>query len=133
MRVLCVLVSLLGMSCALTPERTGPEFVSPAFDTNFPDPSIISTYEANPGGAASTKVWYGYATEGGGAHIQMARSTDLLHWVLLGDALATPPSWADPRLTWAPSVIRVGGEFRMYYSIIRASNCLLYTSDAADE
>ena len=42
--------------------------------------------------------------------------------MLLGDALATPPSWADPRLTWAPSVIRVGGEFRLYYSIIRASN-----------
>lgn len=122
LRVLGLIVGLLGASCALTPARTGPEFVSPALDANFPDPSIVSTYETDPLTHLPTKVWYAYGTEGAGSHIQMARSTDLLRWTVIGDALPTPPSWADPRLTWAPSVIRFGAEYRMYYAIIQASN-----------
>ncbi|MGB2756695.1 MAG: glycoside hydrolase family 43 protein [Acidimicrobiia bacterium] len=119
---LCMISAMIVGACTPTPVRTGPDFVSPALDQNFPDPSILATYETNPVTGVASKVWYAFATEGAGARIQMARSTDLLHWNLAGEALPIPPAWADPRLTWAPSVIAAGGEFRLYYSIINASN-----------
>lgn len=48
--------------------------------------------------------------------MQLATSTDLKHWNLVGDAMPFLPVWANPGNVWAPSVISLGGKFVMYYS-----------------
>ncbi len=126
LRSVLILMSVLVLGgasgCTPTPEPTGPDNIRVALNQNFPDPSIIGTTEIDPITSRPQRVWYAFATEGAGRHIQRARSTDLLNWELLSDALPLLPSWADPRLIWAPSVIAAGSEFRLYYSIINATN-----------
>jgi arabinan endo-1,5-alpha-L-arabinosidase len=47
----------------------------------------------------------------------MARSSDLIRWEYLGDALPEKPDWAaDTQDFWAPSVIFDGSNYFMYYS-----------------
>jgi arabinan endo-1,5-alpha-L-arabinosidase len=81
-------------------------------DEDFPDPALI---------LAPDGFYYAYATQSlrgdGWINIQVARSTDLVHWQQLGDALPDKPTWA--RTTqdfWAPSVIFDGTTYFMYYS-----------------
>jgi beta-xylosidase len=87
-----------------------------AFD--FPDPSVIRVGD----------TYYGYATGSasfGFSIVPVVRSTDLVHWTYVGEALpggeaGSPPGenrWADLfAYTWAPSVTRVGANFLMYYA-----------------
>ena len=50
-------------------------------------------------------------------NIQVARSTNLIDWEYLGDALPEKPDWADETQDfWAPSVIYDGSTYYMYYS-----------------
>ena len=50
-------------------------------------------------------------------NIQVARSTDLIHWEHLGDALPDKPDWAlETQDFWAPGVIFDGSTYFMYYS-----------------
>ncbi len=109
-------------ACAPTPVRTGPDTVRVAFDQNFPDPSIIGANAIDPATGTMKRTWYAFSTESGGQRIPSAKSTDLLNWTPTGDALLAPPTWADPRLTWAPSIIFSGAEYRLYYSIIASIN-----------
>jgi len=70
-------------------------------------------------------VYYAYATNGAGKNIQAARSTDLVTWELLPDAMPALPSWAKlgGSLVWAPEVIKAGDKYVMYYvARDRASN-----------
>lgn len=78
-----------------------------AFPFDFADPFILRVGEA----------WYGYATNGGGGNIQLIRSSDLVHWEWLGDALPGLPPWADSGRTWAPAVIQRGSQFLLYYAV----------------
>ena len=74
---------------------------------DFPDPDVLvvgSTY-------------YAYATNSVGGNIQIAESTDLTHWVAVGTALPTLPSWANPDYTWAPSVAFINGKYDLYYAV----------------
>ena len=87
-------------------------YVNPVLDEDFPDPAVI---------LAPDGFYYAYATQtlrdGAWINIQVARSTDLVHWELLGDALPTKPVWAETTQDfWAPSVIRDGSTYFMYYS-----------------
>ena len=87
-------------------------YTNPVLDEDFPDPAIILA----PDGA-----YYAYATQtlrdGEWINIQVARSTDLVHWQLLGDALPNRPAWAQTTQDfWAPSVIQHGSTYYMYYS-----------------
>ena len=87
-------------------------YVKPILDQDFPDPAVI---EAPDG------YYYAYATQtlrdGKWINVQVARSTDLIHWELLGDALPEKPSWAqETQDFWAPSVIFDGSTYFMYYS-----------------
>ena len=87
-------------------------YVNPVLDSDFPDPAVIQ---------APDGYYYAYATqtlrEGHWINIQVARSTDLVHWDLLGDALPQKPGWAlETQDFWAPSVIRDGSTYFMYYS-----------------
>jgi arabinan endo-1,5-alpha-L-arabinosidase len=87
-------------------------YVNPVLDGDFPDPAVM---EAPDG------YYYAYATQtqrdGKWVNIQVARSSDLVSWHYLGDALPEKPSWA--RTTqdfWAPYVLHDGTQYVMYYS-----------------
>ena len=92
---------------------TGPGFL-PAYETNFPDPFIV------PHGGR----YLAYATnaENFAANVQMAVSEDLVGWAplrkggKLHDAMPKLPPWAQEGWTWAPEVIRFGGEYRLYFT-----------------
>lgn len=85
---------------------------SPAESTlggaDFADPFVL-----RDGGG-----YYAFATGANGARVQAARSHDLVTWSMLPDALPALPAWASsaPGLTWAPSVLRRGDSYVMYYA-----------------
>jgi arabinan endo-1,5-alpha-L-arabinosidase len=87
-------------------------YVNPILDADFPDPAVI---EAPDG------FYYAYATQtlrdGKWINIQVARSSDLIHWEQLGDALPEKPKWAGKTQDfWAPYVLYDGERYVMYYS-----------------
>lgn len=85
---------------------------TPAYAGDFPDPSVLlvgSTYWA-------------YSTGSGGRNLQVMSSPDLRTWSPPVDPLPALPSWATPGLTWAPSVVAVGGTFLMYYTVHAAAS-----------
>lgn len=54
--------------------------------------------------------------------IHIRTSSDLRHWSLSGAVFRTLPVWADERVPgtrglWAPDIVRVGDEYRLYYSV----------------
>ncbi len=88
-----------------TPAPAANEFVNPVLNQDFPDPDIVQVGD----------TYYAYATNAGGMNVQSARSTDLVTWEHMGDALPALPDWAAPGLTWAPEVMQAAdGTFRMY-------------------
>jgi arabinan endo-1,5-alpha-L-arabinosidase len=87
-------------------------FTNPVLDADFPDPTVIR---------AADGLYYAYATQGnvGGRaiNIQVARSSDLVAWEHLGDALPVKPAWAsETQSFWAPHVSHHGDAYFMYYS-----------------
>jgi arabinan endo-1,5-alpha-L-arabinosidase len=87
-------------------------YVNPVLDEDFPDPAAI---------LAPDGFYYAYATQTlrdeHWINIQVARSSDLIHWEFVGDALPDKPAWArDTQDFWAPSVIYDGSTYFMYYS-----------------
>ena len=87
-------------------------YVNPVLDADFPDPTVIK---------APDGFYYGYATQtqraGKWINIQLARSSDLVHWQYLGDALPAKPGWAATTQDfWAPHVLRDGARYIMYFS-----------------
>jgi arabinan endo-1,5-alpha-L-arabinosidase len=87
-------------------------YINPILDTDFPDPAVI---------LAPDGFYYIYGTQtlrdGQWINIQVARSADLVHWELLGDALPQKPGWAlTTQDFWAPSVIFDGSTYFIYYS-----------------
>jgi arabinan endo-1,5-alpha-L-arabinosidase len=95
-----------------TPALPEGFYVNPILDADFPDPAVIH---------APDGFYYAYATQtlrdGKWVNIQLARSTDLIHWEFLGDALPEKPDWAqETQDFWAPSVIFDGSTYFMYFS-----------------
>ena len=107
--------ALLGLgSCATPLARPAAQatYSNPVLDSDFPDPMVLR---------APDHFYYAYATQterdGRWVNIQVARSSDLVHWKLLGDALPTKPGWASRTQDfWAPHVVRDGGRYIMYFS-----------------
>ncbi|MBA2620877.1 MAG: family 43 glycosylhydrolase [Acidobacteria bacterium] len=98
---------------ATQPARQAENWQNPVFDTDFPDPTVIR---------ADDGYFYAYATQavvdGKLNHIQIARSSDLINWQRMPDALPQKPVWADkfePKF-WAPHVSFADGRYFMYYS-----------------
>ena len=81
-------------------------FQNPVLRQDFPDPHVIKVGD----------TYYAYATNGTGRNVQTARSTDLVKWEVLPDALPVLPAWVKPGFTWAPEVIQVGETFLLYYT-----------------
>ena len=96
----------------IVPAPTTATYVNPVLDADFPDPAVI---------VAPDGFYYAYATQtllgDEWINIQVARSADLVHWQHLGDALPDKPAWArETQDFWAPSVVRDGDCYLMFYS-----------------
>lgn len=86
--------------------------MAPAFDGDFPDPHVVR----------AGSEYYAYATNAGGANVQLLRSGDLARWEHLGDALPRLPPWAAAGFTWAPEVCRMGARWILYYTVREPSS-----------
>lgn len=112
-RCLSALVALALASCAAPlAQRPAATFANPVLDADFPDPALIR---------APDGFYYAYATQsevsGKWVNIQLARSSDLVTWQHLGDALPAKPGWASKTQDfWAPHVARHGDTYYLYYS-----------------
>jgi beta-xylosidase len=87
----------------------------PVLRADFPDPFILE-HEGQ---------YLAYATNAGGANVQVASSTDLRTWQFLRnerepsrlrDALPVLPPWAKTGFTWAPEVLKTPGGFVLYFT-----------------
>lgn len=87
-------------------------YKNPVFTPVLADPTVVR----------SGDYFYAFGTEddwgsSGGYHlVPVIRSTDLVNWTLVGDALETKPDWKQQGGIWAPDVSEVNGQFYMYYS-----------------
>ena len=79
----------------------------PVYDGDVPDPFVLVDGER----------YFVYCTQTGDLNVQVMESGDLARWRHLGDALPELPSWAQRGNTWAPAVLRRGGEYVMYYTV----------------
>jgi arabinan endo-1,5-alpha-L-arabinosidase len=113
MRLPILLCSMLALSSCAVPLAPPPAaYANPVLDADFPDPTVIR---------AADGFYYAYATQGTRdgkmANIQVARSTDLVRWQQLGDALPAKPAWASQTQDfWAPHVLGDGQRYFLYYS-----------------
>jgi beta-xylosidase len=109
---LCCFVAALAPAVARA-DKPDPPFV-PVLRSDFPDAAVLLD-----GG-----VFLAYATnaQGDRANVQMARSTDLVHWELvrtgdrLHDAMPVLPPWANRGRTWAPEVIRTDAGYVLHFT-----------------
>lgn len=91
------------------------------------DPSVVRDEAASQAGES---VWYMACTTDplSGSDrdadgnlifrlIPLFRSTDLIHWVYVGDAFSARPDWvADDAGLWAPSLEYFNGQYYLYYT-----------------
>jgi beta-xylosidase len=91
------------------------DLTRPVLNQDFPDPAILEV----------EGVFYAFATNSGGKNVQVARSTDMVAWEVVADAMPALGSWVQPMRgqVWAPETIRLGGLYLLYYTARdRASN-----------
>lgn len=90
------------------PRATATTYTNPVFAPDFPDPFVL-----REGGR-----YFAFATNGRGKNVPVATSTNLASWSDLPDALPRLPSWAksNASLTWAPSVLKRGTRFVLYFT-----------------
>lgn len=83
-------------------------FTNPVYDSNFPDPMIIS----GPDG-----THWAISTNGNGSNVQVLKSADLVSWEQAEDALPTLPEWTTSGKVWAPEVaVQADDRYVMYYT-----------------
>ncbi len=82
-------------------------FVNPVLQTDFPDPRVMQ----------DGNTYYAYGTNAGGKNVQVARSSNLVNWDMLPDAMPALPTWASPggSKVWAAESIHIGNKYVMYY------------------
>jgi beta-xylosidase len=83
-------------------------YTNPILAKDFPDPFVLR----------EGTTYYAFATNAGGKNVPVATSTDLATWSTVADALPTLPVWAkaNASLTWAPSVLKRGARYVLYYT-----------------
>ena len=104
LRVLCVI--LFGLAATAQTPKTAMTYINPVYNADFPDPFVMRVGSS----------YYAYATNGGGATVQILQSSDLVNWQALSDAFGNLPAWATPGWTWAPEVEPVPNGYAMYYT-----------------
>jgi beta-xylosidase len=95
-------------SAPAAPTPAADTFQNPVLRADFPDPGLLRVGD----------TFYAYATNAVGKNVQVARSSDLVTWETLPDALPALPRWAQlgGSLVWAPEVMQVGEQFVLYYT-----------------
>ncbi|HXG40307.1 MAG TPA: glycoside hydrolase family 43 protein [Candidatus Limnocylindrales bacterium] len=90
-----------------SPVPSGPTYTNPVYAGDFPDPHVILVGE----------TYYAYSTNSGTSNVPTIRSTDLVTWERVGDAMPALPRWSPPNFgnTWAPGVIQLGERFVLYF------------------
>lgn len=87
-------------------------YTNPVYNADFADPIVIRGHDG---------WFYAYGTNTSVANvfynIQVAKSQDLVHWTIAGDALPVKPRWADKDF-WAPHVLYDTNhqQYYLYYS-----------------
>ena len=112
MKAAAALLSALLLGACAAATAPPLSVANPVIDSDFPDPAVLR---------ASDGFYYVYATQGERDgrmnNIQVARSSDLVHWDHIGNALPDKPSWATKTQDfWAPHVAEHDGRFFLYYS-----------------
>jgi beta-xylosidase len=108
-----LLFTTLGLQGSLVLAGAGPAgaaastFSAPVYAGDFPDPSVL----------VSGGMYWAYATGSADRNLQVMSSSNLSTWGNLNDPLPELPGWASPGRTWAPTVLQVGGQFVMYYTV----------------
>src|SRR4030095_2057691 len=89
-------------------------FTTPVGDVNFAAPAVLKVGD----------TWYAYATGDLVVNLQVARSSDLVRWERLDDALPELPEGSVPQkgLTWAPEVAKTPAGFVLYYPLRDAAS-----------
>ena len=82
------------------------------FPYDFADPFVLGAGDS----------YYAYSTNAGAGDIQVIRSSDLVSWELVGNALGGLPFWASAGSTWAPSVLARNGGYVAYYTVREAAS-----------
>ena len=101
---------------------SSPVYTNPVYAGDFPDPFILRV----------DKTYYSYATNSGDVNIQLMRSTDLVNWEYIGDALERLPDWSDGQV-WAPSVLPRGDKYLLFYTLNYRENGLQCVSLAISD
>jgi len=89
--------------------RSGPKFVNPVMDGNYPDPGVV--YDPQ------TKLWYVSTTQVSYEHhnrFQIFSSPDLVKWEPAGwifPNTTNDPVWTNNALLWAPEIHFVKGRY----------------------
>lgn len=81
-------------------------YTNPVIDEDFPDPFVLKV----------GNTYYAYATNAGGVDVPVRKSSNLVDWQTIGDALGGLPNWATGGFTWAPEVMAVKGGYALYYT-----------------
>lgn len=105
LRLLASVVALVGLVLAAA-SPAGSLSAGPVLALDFPDPAVLVD-----GG-----VTWAYSTGAYYRNLQVSSSTDLAMWTTPAEAMPKLAKWASPGLTWAPSVIRRGATYVMYYT-----------------
>jgi beta-xylosidase len=80
---------------------------TPAFDGDFADPSVLVVGSTN----------YAYSTNASSENLPVIKSTDLVHWYAIGDAMPILPTWVQGGFTWAPSVAAApDGGYELFFT-----------------
>ena len=88
-------------------EGTAVGFTNPVYDSDFPDPQVV----------AVDNGYLAFATNGLLGNVQTLKSTDLVSWEQVGDALPSLPAWTSPGKVWAPEVaVHAPDRYVMYYT-----------------
>ena len=103
--------SVAAVLCAVAvlaaPGTAAAASTAPAYAGDFPDPFVLRV-----GG-----TYFAYATQTGATSVQRMQSSDTVRWHHgLGNALPALPPWAQWGHTWAPSVLRRGLTYVLYYT-----------------
>jgi arabinan endo-1,5-alpha-L-arabinosidase len=93
----------------------GPAYENPVLRNDAPDPTIMRDLDGS---------FYAYTTqsyhEATFLNVPVMRSTDLIHWALVGDAFRERPTWTPPGIDngdmWAPHIARFGEMYYLYFS-----------------
>ncbi len=96
------------MSATTPPTVTGQTYTNPVYADDFPDPFVLRVGE----------TYFAYATNVRSNNVPALRSTDLMTWERMGDALPILPKWArsGAGLTWAPAVLPRAEHVVLYFT-----------------